>query len=94
MTKADGFFGSLVAAVLASAIGMGSAVAQTTAPPAVPQAAPNPCTSVPEGKCGTVAGCVWLPGYKVKGGPDVQGYCRLAPKPLSSRRTGDPVPKP
>jgi hypothetical protein len=69
-----------------------SAVAQTTA--ATPPAAPNPCTGIAESACPTVAGCVWLPGYKVKGGTDMLGYCRTAPKPLTSRKPGDPAAAP
>jgi hypothetical protein len=68
-----------------------TASAQTTAPaPSTPAA--NPCTNVDEAKCPTVAGCIWLPGFKVKGAADVPGYCRTAPKPLTTRRTGDPAP--
>jgi hypothetical protein len=66
------------------------AAAQTPASPTPPAA--NPCAGVAESACPAVPGCVWLPGYKVKGGTDVQGYCRTAPKPLTSRRPGD-VPK-
>jgi hypothetical protein len=65
------------------------AVAQTTASPTPPVA--NACTGVAESACPAIPGCVWLPGYKVKGGTDVQGYCRTAPKPLTSRRPGDGV---
>ena len=71
----------------------GNASAQT--PPAAPvaPAVVNPCLGVEEAKCGTVQGCVWLPGYKVKDAPDVVGYCRTAPKPLTARRPGDAAPK-
>ena len=68
-------------------------MAQTTPPAASSQPPPGPCSGVPEATCNTVAGCVWLPGYKVKGGADVQGYCRPAPKSLSSRRPAAAAPK-
>ena len=79
----------LLALAAISGAGTSKLAAQTATPPA----APNPCTNVAEATCATVAGCVWLPGYKVKGGPDIKGYCRPAPKSLSSRRPGDPAPK-
>ena len=84
----------LSAVVAGHVVLAGSAWAQTppAATPVVP-AVVNPCTGVEEGKCGTVPGCVWLPGYKIKGAPDVVGYCRTAPKPLTARRPGDPAPK-
>ena len=63
-------------------------MAQATAPKTAAPA-PGPCTGVPEAKCAATAGCVWLPGYKVKGGADVVGYCRPAPKPLTSRKPAD-----
>jgi hypothetical protein len=50
------------------------------------QAAASACTGVVEADCGTTAGCVWLPGFKVPTGEEVKGYCRPAPKPLTARR--------
>ena len=63
--------------------GIACAVAQEQPPGAAP---PNPCLNKVEGQCGAVAGCVWLPGYKVASGAEVAGYCRPAPKSLSARR--------
>ena len=71
--------GFLVAAGIAAAV----AVAQEQPAGAAP---PNPCLNKVEGQCGAVAGCVWLPGYKVANGAEVAGYCRPAPKSLSARR--------
>jgi hypothetical protein len=42
--------------------------------PASPQA--SACVGVAEADCGTTAGCVWLPGFKVPSGEEVKGYCR------------------
>lgn len=71
----------------------GVAVAQNTADPA-PPATPSPCTDLPEPDCAALAGCVWLPGYKVATGATVMGYCRPAPKPLTARRgPGASLPK-
>ena len=64
-------------------------VAQAT-PQASSQPPPGACSGIAEAQCGTVAGCVWLPGYKVKGGADVVGYCRPAPKSLTGRRPATP----
>jgi hypothetical protein len=81
---------ALLAGALAASALSATANAQTTPPtPAPPVAAVNPCTGADEAKCGTIAACAWLPGYKVKGAPDVPGYCRTAPKPLTARRPGD-----
>ncbi len=79
-----------------AAVGLGIAAtahAQTPPAPTPPAAAASPCLNVDEAKCPTVAGCVWLPGFKIKGAPDVAGYCRTAPTPLTARRPGDPAPK-
>lgn len=73
----------LVAAVVTAA---SWAPAQETKSAPAPQAAAATCANVAENECGSTAGCVWLPGYKVAGGAEVAGYCRPAPKPLTARR--------
>ncbi|MEQ1694920.1 MAG: hypothetical protein ABL901_03675 [Hyphomicrobiaceae bacterium] len=77
----------LIAAVFviaATAAGVALAQDKEAAPAAAP--APSPCTDLVEAECANVAGCVWLPGYKVATGATVMGYCRPAPKPLTARR--------
>lgn len=77
----------LIAAVFViatTAAGVALAQDKEAAPAAAP--VPSPCTDLPEADCGGVAGCVWLPGYKVATGATVMGYCRPAPKPLTARR--------
>ena len=72
--------------VVTAAVAASIATAQNT--PTAPTNADGTsvCTNVSEADCGTIAGCVWLPGYPVPGGTDVKGYCRPAPKPLTARR--------
>ncbi len=94
MSISKKFVPTLLTAAVATAVTLAAASAQTQPPPATPVAPPNPCMALDQAKCPTVAGCVWLPGYKIKGGTDVQGYCRTAPKSLTSRRLGDPVAAP
>ncbi len=85
-----------ITAVMASTLAVVSlpALAQTTAPaPAPPlEAAVNPCTGSDEAKCGTLATCTWLPGFKIQGAADVPGYCRTAPKSLTARRPSETAP--
>jgi hypothetical protein len=72
-----------------AATAAGVALAQDNNQPAPPAAAPvipSPCTDLVEAECTNLAGCVWLPGYKVATGATVMGYCRAAPKPLTARR--------
>ena len=73
-----------------AATAAGVALAQDNNQPAPPPAAapiiPSPCTDLVEAECTNLAGCVWLPGYKVATGATVLGYCRAAPKPLTARR--------
>ena len=70
-----------------AATAAGVALAQDKAQPAPAAAgAPSPCTDLVEAECANMAGCVWLPGYKVATGATVMGYCRAAPKPLTARR--------
>lgn len=83
-------FGFLVAGFAAAASLTGVATAQNTPPPATTGPV-SACTSLPEADCTTVAGCVWLPGYKVASGEEVKGYCRPAPKPLTARRPPAPA---
>jgi hypothetical protein len=83
-------------AIALTALAAGAAHAQTppapaAAPPAAPPPTANACMGLDQAKCPTISGCAWLPGYKVKGGTDVPGYCRTAPKPLTARRPGDPA---
>ncbi len=89
-----GLFALVAGAVVVGHVATGHAQTAASPPPATPapQAVVNPCLGVEEAKCGTVQGCVWLPGYKVKDAPDVVGYCRTAPKPLTARRPGDAAP--
>jgi hypothetical protein len=70
--------------IAATAAGVAWAQDKEAAPVAAPT--PSPCTDLPEAECGGMAGCVWLPGYKVATGATVMGYCRPAPKPLTARR--------
>ena len=73
-------------------VAAGVAPAQDPKPAAAPAAgapvtAPvSVCTNLAEPDCGTTAGCVWLPGYKVASGEEIKGYCRPAPKPINARR--------
>ena len=77
---AFGFLAVTAAAAASIAVAQNAPTAPTNAD------GTSACTNLPEADCGTVAGCVWLPGYPVPGGTDVQGYCRPAPKPLTARR--------
>jgi hypothetical protein len=84
-----------ITAVMASTLAVLSlpALAQTASAPApTPDAAANPCTGTDEAKCGTLATCTWLPGFKIKGAADVPGYCRTAPKSLTARRPDGTAP--
>lgn len=69
-----------------AATAAGVALAQDKPEPVAAPAAPSPCTDLIEADCTNMAGCVWLPGYKVATGATVMGYCRAAPKPLTARR--------
>lgn len=79
---AVGFVIAATAAGVALAQDNNQPTPPTTAAPVVP----SPCTDLVEAECGNLAGCVWLPGYKVATGATVTGYCRPAPKPLTARR--------
>ena len=81
----------LVALVALTSVGLtGTAVqrlqAQTPPAPTVISA----CTGIDEASCGRIDGCTWLPGFKVQGASDVQGYCRPAPRSLKARRGAGP----
>jgi hypothetical protein len=82
-----------ITAVMASTLAVLSlpVLAQTAQAP-TPEAVANPCTGSDEAKCGTLATCTWLPGFKIKGAADVPGYCRTAPKSLSARRQDGTAP--
>jgi hypothetical protein len=85
-----------IAALMASTLALLSvpALAQTAPAPTPPplEAVVNPCTGTDEAKCGTLAACTWLPGFKIQGAADVPGYCRTAPKSLTARRPDASAP--